>query len=266
MNKGRIMERLSLPMPEPIPGKRGQGCRRLVLALAGVSLVGLCWLLLRQEMPLRPDDAGQPDRTGSVRPVQDEGNLALDPPGDSNLDDSALHLALKSISLSQGEGGFELWRLKAEWATVQKQGETIVVEKPYLTYFVKDGAPPMLVQSATGSIDQKNRILRFLHSVRVSQEAKLLTSDMLIYQGDEKTMTFPGGGELTDAGVFGRAGRLVWHIEEKRIDASDGVSVHFADSRKKQADTPGPLQKAADVAQEEFPLPSDNHTPEPYRD
>ena len=251
----------------PAPGERRPGCRRLVLALAGALLFGVCWLFLRQGLPLRPDDSEQktPGRNGTERRVQDDASLALETPGDSDSGDNALRLALKSINLSQGEGGFELWRLKAEWATVQKQDETIVVEKPHLTYFVKDGAPPMLIRSATGSIDQKNRILRFLNAVRVSQEAKLLTSDMLIYQGDDKTMTFPGGGEFFDTGVFGRAGRLVWHIEEKRIDASDGVSVHFADSRKERTGTTVPEQEAAGGAAAP-PSAPENHSPEPSRD
>jgi hypothetical protein len=260
------MERLTLPMPDPARGKHRPGYRRLVLALAGALLVGVCWLFLRQGTPATTDKDRQtaPDRTGSERPVQDGASLAPDISGDSEPGDNALRLALKSISLTQGEGGFELWRLKAEWATVQQQGETIVVEKPYLTYFIKDGGPPMMIQSTTGSIDQKNRILRFLDAVRVNQEAKLLTSDMMIYHGDDKTMTFPGGGEFSDTGVFGRAGRLVWHIGEKRIDASDGVSVHFSDSRKTQADTADSQQEAAGGAPEEFQPPEKN-TPESNR-
>jgi hypothetical protein len=201
-------------------------------------LFGICQLFPVQSSLAAPDNAvrATPIESGNEIAVPTGGATVLETPGDSPPGDTDLQLALKSINLSQGEGGFELWRLKAEWATMRKRDETVLVEKPQLTYFIKDGGSPLLVQSAEGSIDQKAGVLRFLDTVRVSRDTKLLTSDMLVYQGDNKTMTFPFGGEFSDTGVAGSAGHLVWRIDEKRIDASGGVSVQFTGSREKQDD------------------------------
>lgn len=141
--------------------------------------------------------------------------------------ENGVDLALKSILLSQGEGGFELWRLKAEWANIQKTDERVIVEQPRLTYFMRDGGSPLQVESVSGIIEQKTETLQFIDAVRVNQDEKLITSDRLVYDGKEKTMSFPSGGDFFDAGVSGTAGHLVWRLMDKRIEASGGVAIHF---------------------------------------
>ena len=146
-----------------------------------------------------------------------------------------LELALKTISLSQGEGGAELWRLKAEWANMRKEDGKIVVEKPKLTYFMEDGNP-LLVTSSSGIIDQKAQILRFISEVHISQKSKVIRGDLLVYNGTAKMMTFPQGGVFLGDGVSGRASFLSWNLNLHTIAAEGGVSVFFAGP-----DTPTPL-------------------------
>lgn len=164
---------------------------------------------------------------GTAINSQANGTAASAAPGRSEADanQSALDLALKSISLSQGEGGFELWRLKAEWANMYKEDGLILVEQPRLMYFMHDDGTTMYVQSDKGDINQKGQILRFVDQVRVTLEDKLLTGDILVYNGTAKSMTLPEGGNFATESAKGRADVIIWHIEEQRIEALGNVGV-----------------------------------------
>lgn len=143
-------------------------------------------------------------------------------------DENTLDQSLKSISLSQGEGGFEIWRLKAEWANVMQQGDRILVEKPKLTYFDKGNeGKPLYVNSDRGDIEQKTQILRFVDNVRILQEDRQLDGELLIYNGTAKTMTFPEGARFTGADMSGKANHIVWRIDSKIILGTGGINVFF---------------------------------------
>lgn len=142
-------------------------------------------------------------------------------------DQSALDLALKTISLSQGEGGVELWRLKAEWASIQKQEDRILLTQPRLTYFMKEDGKILYVQSDSGDVDQKNQILRFINNVRVTQEDKVLTGNILVYNGTAKTMTMFEGANLTADSMEGSSNVLVWHLTTKHIETSGDVVMYL---------------------------------------
>lgn len=139
-----------------------------------------------------------------------------------------LDQSLKNISLSQGEGGFEIWRLKAEWANVMQQGEKIIVEKPKLTYFEKDDpGKPLYVNSDRGDVEQKSQILRFVTNVRIMQEDRQMEGELLIYNGTSKTMTFPNGARFAGSEMKGVADHFVWDIHQKVITGTGGVDIFF---------------------------------------
>ena len=152
-----------------------------------------------------------------------------------------LELALKTINLSQGEGGLELWRLKAEWANMQKEDGRIVVERPSLAYFMpeknkEEKQKTLFVTSESGVVDQKEQILRFENQVHITMDDKTIQGDLLVYNGTAKTMTLPNGGEFTGTGISGTAPFLVWDMNNKTIRAEGGVAVEFAGS-----EAPNPL-------------------------
>jgi LPS export ABC transporter protein LptC len=153
-------------------------------------------------------------------------------------DSSALDLALKAITLTQGEGGFELWRLKAEWASIQKQDDKIFLLQPRLTYFMREDDKILYVQSDTGDVDQAEQILRFIDNVRVTQDDTVITGPLLIYDGKTKTMTMPEGAELTDTGMQGSYRHLVWFMDTKRIETKGDVVTHLASAAPEEAHTP----------------------------
>lgn len=169
-------------------------------------------------------------KTEFEKTAQKAGETAKSLGLNSGEAEEAIALAVKTISLSQGEGGFELWRLKAEWANLRRNNDVIVVEEPKLTYNMREQGKLLFVESRTGDVDQKAQILRFIDNVRVTQENKRLTGDMLVYNGKDKTMTFPVGCTFKDADMSGSADTLVWHIDRQLIEGNGNITVSFGDA------------------------------------
>lgn len=197
-----------------------------------LALLLVCGSLKAGAEPV-PGVNGASSTTESSPAADKNGGKASEQDGQS-----ALELALKTINLSQGEGGIELWRLKAEWANMQKENGTIVVQRPTLTYFMPEKDKTLFVTSDSGIIDQKEQILRFIDHVHISQEDKSIRGSLLIYNGTAKTMTFPQGGEFAGTGVSGDASFVVWDMNHKVIRAEGGVSVRFAGSESPALSTP----------------------------
>lgn len=53
-------------------------------------------------------------------------------------DQDPLALALKNIELTMGENGFEVWRLKAKWASMRENDGSIEVLQPQIVYSMGD--------------------------------------------------------------------------------------------------------------------------------
>jgi LPS export ABC transporter protein LptC len=172
-------------------------------------------------------EAAKRDNSGPAAPEDSQGSAG---------NQSALDLALKAIILSQGEGGFERWRLKAEWANMQKRDDIIFLIKPRLTYFMEDGNV-IYIQSDGGNVEQQKQMLRFIDNVRATRDDKILTGKLLVYNGTAKTMTMPESAELTAAEVWGSANHLVWFIDTKRIETRGDVIMHL-DSPAPEGHTP----------------------------
>lgn len=186
----------------------------------GVLALGTVWYTVINEETI-PEQA-----------AEDAQQAAAMLAGGPETVDDAVDLAIKTISLSQGEGGFELWRLKAEWANLRKRDDTIIVEQPRLTYNMREEGKVLFVESRTGDINQKTQVLRFIEDVRVTQENKIMTGSLLVYDGDDKTMTFPQGCEFLDTGVSGSANSLVWHIDRQFIEGEGDINVLLEGSAK----------------------------------
>ena len=142
-------------------------------------------------------------------------------------DSDSVSLALKAITLSQGEGGVEVWRLKASWAGMTQEEGRITVEKPRLTYFMPPDNEELHVTATTGDIDQKNHILRFVGDVVASLNDRSLTGARLVYDGTAKTRSFPDGALFQEPGMTGGAQHVVWHVDDRTVTAEGDVNVLF---------------------------------------
>lgn len=181
-----------------------------------------------------------PDKATAPQGEETEEN----PEQTAGMVDEAVDLAIRTISLSQGEGGFELWRLKAEWANLRRRDDSIIVEKPRLTYNMREEGKVLFVTSRTGDINQKEQILRFIDDVSATQESKHITGPLLVYNGKEKTMTFPQGSHFEDTGVFGSADTLVWHIERQFVEGEGNIKVLLEGRREAASPNNFSTQKA----------------------
>ena len=139
---------------------------------------------------------------------------------------SGLDLAMKSINLSQGENGFELWRLRATAASIVKKDEFIFLTLPRLRYFMKDGTE-LKVVSDSGEIQQEQQIINFIDNVVVTRHNSTIRGPMLIYNGAAKTMTFPHGATFDEPDSSGQARTVIWHIDRKEIEGIGEVNVDF---------------------------------------
>lgn len=168
-----------------------------------------------------------PLRVSAMEPKTPQPPASTEQAVPNENSDETLDLALKGILLSQGEGGLEIWRLKATWANVRKEEDKIVLEEPRLVYFMHDDGKTLHVQAQHGDIKQKKQLLRFMDNVLVSQDDKKITGSLLVYDGLDKIMSFPEGGIFSGTGVSGSAKEISWDINRKLIIGAGGVSVSF---------------------------------------
>jgi hypothetical protein len=82
-------------------------------------------------------------------------------------------------------------------------------------------------------------LLRFIDNVRATQDDKILTGKILVYNGTAKTMTMPESAELTATGVQGSANHLVWFIDTKRIETRGDVTMHLEGAAPEGHTPPG---------------------------
>ncbi len=196
--------------------------KRIAIAAVSVLCMAAAWFLWLDRQfwdsaPPQPESPEAPaNATQSMSSVLD--------------DTSGLSLSLKSILLSQGEGGIEVWRLKAQWASAQKDGDTILAARPRLVYKMPPDNRELLVTADKGDIRQKEQILRFIGSVFATQGNSTVRGPLLVYNGTAKTMAFPDGGEFDGEGVAGSAPRIVWNMKNGTIEASGGIAVDFTQS------------------------------------
>ncbi len=153
--------------------------------------------------------------------------------------EDAATLAVKAIEMKQGEHGIELWRLKAEWGNVRREGELLELEKPNFTYHMPPDNTELRVVSEQGEVSQTAKTIRFVRSVIVTQGNDTLKASLMVYNGTSKKLLFPEGASFTGRGTSGTAADVVWRLNDRVIDASGGVDMTW----ERDAD-PMPLSKA----------------------
>jgi hypothetical protein len=160
------------------------------------------------------------------------------PAGDSVLE--AATLAVKGISLLQGERGFEFWRLKAEWAAMHQEGGEIDVREPKVRYTLGEGGGEdyVYVSSDLGRVADGQRILTLWQRVRLTRDDAVVTGPKLVYTANDRVALFLDGAALDSPQMSGTFTRLRWDMSRKRMDGEAGIDVTFK-SRAPRADAKG---------------------------
>jgi hypothetical protein len=178
------------------------------LILAGAGLLGICalafWLL-------RPK-ADAPRTAPDLDPVIEAASLAV-----------------KGISLLQGEKGFESWRLKAEWAAMRREDDAIDVYEPKVRYTLGESGSVdyVYVSSELGRVTDGQRVLTLWQDVRLIRGDAVVTGPKLVYTANDRVALLSDGADFDGPEAFGTFTRLRWAMNRNRMDGEDGVDVTF---------------------------------------
>lgn len=144
----------------------------------------------------------------------------------SSLEDS-LGLALKGVNLSQGENGIELWRLKASWACLSKDRESIQVDSPTVQYLLGDGLnnDTITVRSDKGKIVENQNTIILWKNLLIAQDNKSITGPYMVYDTKKRHIYFPDGAQFTSPQATSAAGKVSWDLKSNIISGKNGIKV-----------------------------------------
>lgn len=185
-----------------------------ILAVAG----GLVWWLFFKPLSL---DAVKEELKEKAQGVAK---------GMAKADDLAA-LAVKAIDLKQGEHGIELWRLKAEWGNMRREGGLLELEKPNFTYYMQPHNEEVRVKAETGDVNQVSKLIRFRTNVQAYYDHNTISGPLMIYNGTGKVLTFPEGAVFGGPGMAGEAPMVTWILNEQLIKADGGVTMTWEGDR-----------------------------------
>lgn len=152
-------------------------------------------------------------------------------------------LAMKTITMTQGEQGMELWRLKADWGNMRRRDNVMELEQPRFTYYMPPDNRAVLILSDKGDIAQEEQRIRFLNSVVATYDDKTLLAPEMHYVGKARDVICPRGGRIIGQGYEGSADNIVWHMNDHMITAFGNIDVTF----ESDADIVRPRQEPEDT-------------------
>lgn len=136
-------------------------------------------------------------------------------------------LAMKAITMTQGEQGMEIWRLKASWGNVRRKDSVMELEKPMFTYYMPPDNKAVTILSDKGDVEQEEQKIRFLDSVVATYEDKTLFAPEMHYVGKARDVICPRGARVVGLGYEGTANEIVWHMNDQIITAFGNIDVTF---------------------------------------
>ena len=162
----------------------------------------------------------------------------------NNQEDLA-NIVFKTFSLTQGEGGLEAWRLKAEVASVRKDSGLIHVEAPKITYFTRPDNQEVQVSAAQGLVDQGERNMELWPDVMVVKDGNTLKTTKMVYNGAEHRLLFPDELIVESKEILGTAQEASWNLKTNVFEDWGGVTIHFKPQPKTQQNYSGAISENA---------------------
>ena len=193
----------------------------------------------------------------SVARSADLNKLLSDPPEEVR---SAVDLAVRGISLSQGYEGRKSFDLKADWATLNQDSGAITVREPDIQYMLKnlDSDEERIIRATSdvGRVEDGNQKVSMSGNVQATYEKNVLTGELAVFLNTERTLTFPDGAKLNGPALSGTATRLMWDLDTNTLTGNEGVRMRWmpsdSDTTAGGAADAGPSSDAAPQgAQEE---------------
>ncbi len=197
--------------------------RRILLIILGVLILagGIIWFY-----------------TPLGRMVSLATNAALNPNNTLEGEDAneAVTIAMKTLSLSQGERGFESWRLKAKVASLKQESGVITAEFPDIIYFRRENGKPVYVTAHYGEIDQEKHLMTLWENVHITTDGKTLLSSRMQYDDVKRLLTMPNPITITAENLVGTANTATMDLASNIIEARGDVVVKFGASETTSAE------------------------------
>ena len=202
---------------------------RILFIIALAALFAGGWFVMQQgEITLLDRVLGIAHK-GGLRSL--DGSTLQDKANSANPLEEVAGLAIKGINLFQGNKGLELWRLKASWAHMSQNGETIDVEKPVVRYALGEGSASnpgddvLDVKADFGKITDNQHFLTLWDDVVITRFDDVITSSRMHYDTTKRFMTFPEGAALDSPTASGTARVFTWDLARNEMVGSEGVLV-----------------------------------------
>ena len=198
-----------------------------------------------------------------------EGITALDAATteDGNPLEDVVGLAIKGINLFQGDEGIELWRLKASWAHLAREGGEITVDSPVVRYALGDASAAnpeddvLDVEARKGKITDNQRHLSLWDNVVITRDDDTITAPRMNYDTATRTMTFPEGAALESPTASGTAGIFTWDLAKNEMVGTKGVTV-LIKAREENTPPGQTVPSEQDTPPSEVPDSGDEDSPE----
>ncbi|MDR2050350.1 MAG: LPS export ABC transporter periplasmic protein LptC [Deltaproteobacteria bacterium] len=161
--------------------------------------------------------------------------------------DESSDMDITGLEIHQGEDGRELWNLRATRAVMAQQDGDIVAENPFLTYYIRESASTgagasfsssgqeeetVTVQSGSGDVNQRENRIRFAGDVVVKRKEDVLYTNLLIYEGQDRSMFCPETSTLIRPGLRGESAELLWNLADNVLFGKNGVSITLETERR----------------------------------
>ena len=166
-------------------------------------------------------------KNNSTSPAQNE--IEITDSGDAG---DAVSIAVKGISLTQGEGGQETWRLNATSAKMDQESGVVSVQAPNITYFLKNNKQELHIKSKQGTIEQNQSIVELWGDVRVDEADNLLTTSKALYEGGTHILTLPEPLDFFNPMFLGKANSANWDLNTNIFKASGDINVTIISQKK----------------------------------
>lgn len=210
--------------------------RFLIVALLSVSLFSSVYLLYYKKNIMNlSKDHGINSKADVTPSIKSKNNQSSTPETwveertdeEKTTLEETLGLSLKGVNLFQGEKGIELWRLKASWAHLLKDKETIEVDNPIVKYTLGDGTTDdaIIVTANKGKITNEYRFITLWGDLCIAQESKNIISPTMIYDSQQRELQFPKGVLFTCPIATTTAGKVIWNLASNIITGTNGIQV-----------------------------------------
>ena len=180
----------------------------------------------------------------------DLDKLLSDPPAEVA---NTVDLAIRDLTLTQGQEGRKSFDLKAKWATLNQDSGDVTVRDPDIVYMLESdskGEPRTVhATSRIGRVEDGNQKVSMSEDVRAQHEENVLTGDYAVFINQLNKLTFPGGAKLDGPELSGTCARMTWDLNTNTLMGDHGVKMRWYPP-KQEEDSPEATSDAANDVME----------------